>query len=55
MKVTYKGLPRSTSVTLSGSKKIAVKITNKGAAPEDFFLDPRLSATAARAAVRPAG
>ncbi|MGO8887760.1 MAG: hypothetical protein ACLPUO_04680 [Streptosporangiaceae bacterium] len=43
------GLPNSAKHTLVAGKSytIPVKITNKGAAPEDFFVDPRLNTTAA--------
>jgi hypothetical protein len=47
--VTATGLPDSTATVLSAPAHIAVKITNKGAAPEDFFLDPRLTTTSAQA------
>ncbi|HEY2550879.1 MAG TPA: S8 family serine peptidase [Streptosporangiaceae bacterium] len=46
VKVTHAGLPQSTSVTLSATKKVSVKITNNSKAPEDFFLDPRLNGSA---------
>jgi hypothetical protein len=41
------GLPDSASTTLPGGTPITIPvlITNKGAAPEDFFIDPRLTTT----------
>jgi hypothetical protein len=45
---TTAGLPHSKSTKLKAghSYSIPIKITNTGAAPEDFFVDPRLNHTA---------
>jgi len=43
--VTAAGLPDSPATTLTDPVQIPVQITNNGSAPEDFFLDPRLSTT----------
>jgi hypothetical protein len=47
-KASATGLPGSTSTKLAAGKRVTVpvKITNRGAAPADFFIDPRLTATA---------
>jgi hypothetical protein len=41
------GLPDSASTTLAATKPVTVpvSVTNKGAAAEDFFIDPRLDTT----------
>jgi hypothetical protein len=46
-KASATGLPDSTSSTLAAGKRVTVpvKITNRGAAPADFFIDPRLNVT----------
>jgi len=45
------GLPDSTSTKLAAGMPVTVPvaITNRGQAPEDFFVDPRLNATASLA------
>jgi hypothetical protein len=45
------GLPDSTATTLSAPTAYTVAITNNCPAPEDFFVDPRLSATSAQVLV----
>ena len=47
-KASATGLPDSTATELAPGKRVAVpvKITNRGAAPADFFIDPRLNGTA---------
>ncbi|HEY1641837.1 MAG TPA: S8 family serine peptidase [Streptosporangiaceae bacterium] len=46
-KATAAGLPDSTSVKLAAGKPVTipVKITNTGAAPQDYFIDARLNGT----------
>jgi Subtilase family/Peptidase inhibitor I9 len=45
--VSASGVPNSPSTTLAAGKPVTVPvtITNTGVAPEDYFVDPRLSAT----------
>jgi hypothetical protein len=47
VRVSAPGLPDSAAHSLAAGKPVtvAVKITNTGAAPEDYFLDARLDAT----------
>jgi hypothetical protein len=47
-KASATGLPDSTSAKLAAGKRVTVpvKITNRGAAEADFFIDPRLTASA---------
>jgi hypothetical protein len=48
VKVSAPGLPHKLSTKLAAGVPVtvAVKVTNNGAAPEGFFVDPRLNATA---------
>jgi len=47
VQATAAGLPDSTSVKLAAGTPVTVpvKITNNGAGPQDFFVDPRLDGT----------
>ncbi len=48
VKVSAPGLPHKLSTKLAAGVPVtvAVKVTNRGAAPEGFFVDPRLNASA---------
>jgi hypothetical protein len=48
VRVSAAGLPDSTSTTLAAGKPVTipVRVKNNGAAPEAFFVDPRLNQTA---------
>jgi len=47
VRVSATGVPNSPSTTLKAGTPVTVpvKITNTGAAPEDYFIDPRLNTT----------